>query len=71
MTATVTGINADVDGKVITLVPLAASGTVAFTAIPPAPSNMGQGLFGWRCGNDATDGTNLAAKFLPGSCRGV
>ena len=26
-------------------------------------------VFGWRCGNTC-DGTDLPAKYLPGSCRG-
>ena len=54
----------------ITLVPLANATTPAFTAQVGTPSNMGSGLFGWRCGNTG-DNTNLAAKYLPGSCRGV
>jgi type IV pilus assembly protein PilA len=64
VTATVTGISADVNGSVVTLVPLADGSTAATTA-----DNMGQGLFGWRCGATA-DGTSVSAKFLPGSCRG-
>jgi type IV pilus assembly protein PilA len=28
-----------------------------------------QKLYGWRCGSTA-DGTNVAAKYLPASCRG-
>ena len=70
VTATITGINTDVDVRVITLVPLANATTPAFTAPVGTPSNMGSGLFGWRCGNTG-DNTNLAAKYLPGSCRGV
>jgi type IV pilus assembly protein PilA len=65
VTATVTGISADVDGSVVTLVPLATGSIAATTA-----ANMGQGLFGWRCGATA-DMTNVAAKYLPGSCRGT
>lgn len=64
VTATVTGISADVNGSVVTLVPLADATQAALTSV-----NMGQGLFGWRCGATA-DGTNVSAKFLPGSCRG-
>ena len=70
VTATVTGINTDVNGNVVTLVPLANATTAAITATPPTPSNMGSGLFGWRCGATA-DGTNLNSKYLPGSCRGT
>jgi len=62
----VTGINASVDGSLVTLVPLVVNGnTAATTAL-----NMGEGLFGWRCGNGPTDGTTLSSKYLPGSCRG-
>ena len=66
VTATVTGINANVDGKKVTLVPLVND------AVTPASStnDMGKGLFGWRCGLSA-DGTDLSAKYLPGSCRGT
>jgi type IV pilus assembly protein PilA len=65
VTATITGISSDVNGKVASLAPLIRdSTTVATTAL-----NMGQGLFGWRCGSP-TDGTNVSSKFLPGSCRG-
>jgi len=59
--ATIQGINSDVNGKIVELVPLSASGTAATTA-----KNMGAGLFGWVCGSGAT---NLDKKFLPGSCR--
>jgi type IV pilus assembly protein PilA len=65
VTATVTGISPDVNGSTVTLVPLANGSTAATTA-----ANMGQGLFGWRCGL-AADGTNVAPKYLPGSCRGT
>ena len=65
VTAEVRGINADVDGGVVTLVPMAADGVVATAA-----NNMGAGLFGWRCGL-AADGTTLNMKYLPGSCRGA
>src|SRR6266705_1112848 len=46
----------------------------------PGPNNWGcevtnadvggNTVFGWRCGNAATDLTTLNQKFLPGSCRG-
>jgi type IV pilus assembly protein PilA len=66
VTATVQGINANVNGQHVTLVPLVND------AVTPANStnDMGKGLFGWRCGLSA-DGTDLSAKYLPGSCRGT
>ncbi len=48
---------------VLTLVPL-ANATTAMAA-----TNVGQAVFAWRCGS-STDGTTIAHKFLPGSCRG-
>jgi type IV pilus assembly protein PilA len=62
--ATITGINTDVNNKVLTLVPLKASGTAAAYA-----TSSGAGLYGWTCGSSAT-GTTVSAKYLPGSCRG-
>ena len=70
VTAQVTGINTDVNGLFVTLVPLANATQAAVTATPPTASNMGAGLFGWRCGL-AGDGTTLNSKYLPGSCRGT
>jgi type IV pilus assembly protein PilA len=67
VTATVTGISVDVDGSVVTLVPMANGATPASTV---GNANMGQGLFGWRCGA-TVDGTSVSAKYLPGSCRGT
>ena len=65
VTGTIQGISAAVDGKKVTLAPLAPdAATVATWAV-----NSGSGLFGWRCGS-TTDGTDVNAKFLPGSCRG-
>ena len=61
---TVRGINSSVNGKFVTLTPLASANTPASVA-----SNLGSGLFGWRCGA-AADGTDLLPKYLPGSCRG-
>jgi type IV pilus assembly protein PilA len=66
VTATITGISATVNGGIVTLVPLVLNATTPATVA----SNMGEGLFGWRCGN-TTDGTTLSAKYLPGSCRGA
>jgi len=63
--ATVQGISASVNGKFVTLTPLASANTPASVA-----SNLGSGLFGWRCGAPA-DGTDLLPKYLPSSCRGT
>lgn len=55
------GIHASVDGKSITLIPL-------ISGIPAnSSSDMGRGINGWTCGGAGTD---LALRFLPGSCRG-
>jgi type IV pilus assembly protein PilA len=53
-----------IDGKHVTLVPLASATTAATFA-----TSVGTSLFGWRCGSSA-DGTDLAVKYLPSSCRG-
>jgi len=59
-----TGINAgNVDGHLVTLAPQ-INGNAANSS-----SMMGSGVNSWRCGS-TTDGTNLSAKYLPGSCRG-
>jgi len=63
--ATITGISTDVNDKVVSLAPLVKDGTT----VAKTSANMGQGLFGWRCGS-TTDGTSVSSKFLPGSCRG-
>jgi type IV pilus assembly protein PilA len=65
ITVTAQGFNdSQIDGKVVTLVPLAAANTPAVFA-----TDAGKAMYGWRCGN-STDGTTIPAKFLPGSCRG-
>jgi type IV pilus assembly protein PilA len=65
ITVTAQGFNdSQIDGKVVTLVPLASAGTPAVFA-----TDAGKALYGWRCGS-STDGTTIPAKFLPGSCRG-
>src|SRR5439155_26382480 len=64
VTATIQGINPSVNSKVVTMVPLASANTAASVA-----SNLGSGLFGWRCGG-AADGTDLLPRYLPSSCRG-
>ena len=61
---TARNISPSVDGSVVSLVPLAANGVVATVA-----GNLGSGLYGWVCGN-ATSGTTVSPKYLPGSCRG-
>ena len=66
VTATIQGISTAVDTKLVTLVPLAGNATTVATWA----ANSGAGLFGWRCGS-STDGTNVSAKYLPGSCRGA
>ena len=48
------------EGGVVTLKPLKVDGTAV-----EAGTTVGK----WVCGN-STDGTTVAAKFLPGSCRG-
>ena len=52
-----------IDAKLLTLVPMIGATTAVAT------TNAGQAITSWRCGN-TTDGTSVAAKFLPGSCRG-
>jgi type IV pilus assembly protein PilA len=49
-------------GGVVTLKPFLIDGTTA----PSAGTSIGK----WRCGASA-DGTTVALKFLPGSCRGA
>jgi type IV pilus assembly protein PilA len=65
ITVTAQGFNdSTIDGKKVTLVPMA-------TATQPAVflTNVGSALYGWRCGSSA-DGTDMPLKYLPGSCRG-
>jgi len=53
---------------IVTLTPLKAAAT------PATQADLATGpvaLFGWRCGDSTTDGTNIPSKYLPGSCRGV
>ncbi len=61
VTATGTG-EPSIDDKVVTLKPFQ---DLAFQVEPVAGSNVKA----WRCGNPG-DGTDLAAKYLPGSCKG-
>ena len=56
--------DANIDGKVVTLVPFADT---AMTTPPAAGGTVAV----WRCGNVTTDGTSTSlTKFLPGSCKG-
>jgi type IV pilus assembly protein PilA len=64
VSATLRGLSADMNGKVLTLVPLVDATTAA-----QAPDDMGARLYGWRCGSPA-DGTDVELSYLPGSCRG-
>ncbi|HEV3007650.1 MAG TPA: pilin [Burkholderiales bacterium] len=64
VSATVQGISLSVNGSVVTLTPLSSPNTTATVT----PGNS-MALYGWRCGS-TTDGTNVPAKYLPGSCRG-
>jgi type IV pilus assembly protein PilA len=58
----------NINGTVVTLVPLK---NVAGTPTAMADTDVGGNtVWGWRCGNATTDGTNLNPRFLPGSCRG-
>lgn len=63
ISVTTQGFNdSQIDGKVLTLIPLASANTAAvFT------TNVGSALFGWTCGGT---NTTVPKKFLPGSCRG-
>lgn len=62
---TAQGFNdSNIDNQFVSLAPMASATAVAVFA-----TNVGQPLFGWRCGS-TTDGTSINPKFLPGSCRG-
>ena len=60
-----------IDGKFVTLIPVApGNAAIDMAASPPKP------LYGWVCGNSTAVGgsnfiTTVASKFLPGSCRGL
>lgn len=62
VTVTMIGVGAGVDGTVISLIPLNASGNPATVA-----ADMGTAVRSWLCGGT---GTTTNAKYLPGSCRG-
>jgi type IV pilus assembly protein PilA len=64
VTVTATGFGDDsIDDKVLTLVPLNASGGEI------SNSDIGKTVASWRCGKNS-DGTTIPQKFLPGSCKG-
>ncbi len=62
VTATIHNLSPDLNGKVVTLTPMATAATPAVYA-----NNAGGALYGWRCGGT---GTTADVKFLPASCRG-
>jgi type IV pilus assembly protein PilA len=61
-TATIANVGSAINGKRITLRPL-IHGTPA-----NVHADMGKRITEWRCGGP---GTNVAAEYLPASCRGV
>jgi type IV pilus assembly protein PilA len=59
--------SANIDGRFVTLVPV-ATGNAQISSTEP--------LFAWVCGNSVAVGgsafvTTVPSKFLPGSCRGT
>jgi len=80
----VASIDTTVDGKVMVIVqgipaPAVVAGTSdILTLVPLEKANVpatkalvgGATIYGWRCGDKATDGTTVNLKYLPGSCRG-
>ncbi len=64
VTATVRNVSASVNTSVVTLAPMASP-----TAVATMVADSAQKLYGWRCGS-TIDGTNVANKYLPSSCRG-
>ena len=60
ITATVQGINADVNTKTVQLVP-----TIAGT--PATIADLGKGINGWNCGPGGAN--KIDPRYLPGSCR--
>ena len=51
------------NGRVVTLTPLASATTAA-----DVTTDIGKGLYGWRCGV-SSDGTTVDPRYLPSSCR--
>lgn len=80
----VSSVAADANGKItvvanpanLTQLPAGAN-TLTLTPMQTVAAAVvgttdgGKPIHGWRCGNGATDGTTIATKFLPSSCRGV
>ena len=63
ITVTATGFgDTAIDSKKVTLAPLIQGTLVAATDGTKAVTS-------WRCGS-STDGTDMPAKYLPGSCKG-
>jgi type IV pilus assembly protein PilA len=59
-------VAAGIDAKDLTLTPMSNATTVLTSASVGTTQ-----VWGWRCGNNATDSTSSALlKYLPGSCRG-
>ena len=61
ISATVTGINATVNGGTVTLTPMRGSSAASVS------SDFGLGVNGWLCGGA---GTSISIRYLPASCRG-
>ena len=71
ISAKIQGINATVNGSFVTLIPMVGATGTGVAVASGTPNNMGQGLYGWLCGSSSgAVVTNVAKKFLPGSCRG-
>jgi type IV pilus assembly protein PilA len=51
--------------NVLTLVPMISNTPLV------ASTDGGKSIEGWRCGDSVTDGTTIATKYLPSTCRGV
>src|SRR5438132_10788524 len=56
--------SANVDGKAVTLYPATSANAVM------TYTGTAQTINRWICG-DSTQGTTIAPKYLPGSCRGI
>jgi type IV pilus assembly protein PilA len=74
ITITTQGVKNTVDaqvGGIVTLVPLKNTNTAVGTGTTAvlADTDFGVTIYQWRCGSSG-DGTTVAAKYLPGSCRG-
>src|SRR5687767_10749795 len=63
ITVTARGIKSDVNGLVVTLMPMSSDSAVFTNADARVK------VFKWRCGS-TTDLTTIPAKYLPASCRG-